>query len=116
MDTRSCSGSTEQACTGRLHTQVLTTTRVSTQVRGSDLKQLLSLATLVALIALPVGMSLSAPGAGPEALVEAEHAFAQAADAGTVRDAFLAFLAPSAPPPIPASMPGSTTTLAIPLF
>ena len=60
------------------------------------MKRLLPIAALMALAALPAWLSAAAPGTGPEALVEAEHAFAHAADAGTVRDAFLAFLAPTA--------------------
>ena len=60
------------------------------------MKRLLSIATIIGLAALPAWRSAAAPGAGPEALVEAERAFAQAADAGTVRDAFLAYLAPTA--------------------
>ncbi len=55
-----------------------------------------TLVALAALPALPAWLLAAAPGAGPEALVDAEHAFARAADSGTVRDAFLAFLAPTA--------------------
>lgn len=60
------------------------------------MKRRLWIATIIVLAALPAWRSAAAPGAGPEALIEAERAFALAADAGTVRDAFLGYLAPTA--------------------
>ena len=67
-----------------------------TQPIGAEERTMRMTLRMAALVLAGTAMAATAAEPGPQALVDAERAFAKLADTGTVRDAFVANLAPTA--------------------